>query len=261
MLIKEETYPIFQFTELYLPKRTLRSPNSAVFNRLKLSLREYERVFTDWRCENLDMIGTYRPYHFNGGEFGLYIYIEMLSMLILSILERSELSLRDSHALALDAVLAHGAFHYLFERYATLKDSAPQDKAELYPNYKRNVYRKVWGTADCLEETLANDFVFRAFPSWDRPQKTYLEFLFARQRSGYCQAVACDKTAIQDMYVRLEESLLDEVRTSDKETPCLSEFIERNIPFRLMGLPVYLVNDCKNPETFERIIDILFPQL
>jgi hypothetical protein len=261
MLIKEETYPIFQFTELYLPKRTLRSPNSAIFNRLKLSLREYERVFTDWRCENLDMIGTYRPYHFNGEEFGLYVYIETLSMLILSILERSELSLRDSHTLALDAVLTHGAFHYLLERYATLNDPAPQDKAELYPNYKRNVYRKVWGTADCLEETLANDFVLKAFPSWDRPQKTYLEFLYARQRHGYCEAVACDPGTIWDMYGRLEKSLLGEGRTDGTKIPCLSEFVERNIPFRLMGLPVYLVNDCKTPETFARIIEILFPQL
>lgn len=228
-----------------------------MFNRLKLNLREYERIFNDHRCENFDMIATYRPYHFNGEEFGLYIYAEMFSMLVLSILQRTSMGLRDSHTLALDSILTHGSFHYLIERYATLSEDTSVETPYIYPNYKRNIYSHVWGTADCLEEILANALILKAHPSWSIMQRTYMEFLIYRQRDGYRQSLGVDKKNIQ----AITDSLEMQIVGRNRDIPRLTEYIEANIPFRLFGLPVYLVNDCKGIDDFERIVEMLFPLL
>ncbi len=266
--MKEEAYPILQCSELYLPKRAIRSPNSQIFNRLMLNLREYTRIF-----ENFDMIATYRPYHFNGEDFGLYIYAEMFSMLVLSILQRTSMGLRDSHTLALDSILTHGAFHYLIERYATFSEDTSVEAPYIYPNYKRNIYSQVWGTADCLEETLANALILRAHPSWSIIQRTYIEFLIHRQRNGYRQSLEVSNENIQAITDSLEMQIIGRNRAKSegslhssiwyksRNIPRLTEYIEANIPFRLFGLPVYLVNDCKGVDDFERIVEMLFPLL
>lgn len=219
------------------------------------------------------MIATYRPYHFNGGDFGLYLYVELFSMLVLSILQRTSLGLRDSHTLALDATLTHGSFHYLIERYATFSEDISTEDPQIYPIYKRNVYSQVWGTTDCLEETLANAFILRAFPLWSGTQRNYIEFLFSRQREGYRQAVEVGKEKDQVLFDQLEAQIVGKNRAcfernlrssstnNARNNPRLSEYIEANTPFRLVGLPIYLVNDCKSPENFERIVEMLFPQL
>ena len=257
--MKEEAYPILQWSDLYLPKRAIKSPNSLIFNRLKLSLRDYERIFNDFRCENFDMIATYRPYHFNREDFGLFIYSELFSMLVLSILQRTSMGLRDAHTLALDSILTHGSFHYLIERYATFsEDSSSVEAPRIYPNYKRNIYSQVWGTTDCFEETLANAFVLRANPMWSKIQRNYIEFLFTRQRDGYRQAIEVGKENSHGMFDQLETQI---VSHRPRNIPRLSEYIEANIPFRLFRLPVYLVNDCNCPEDFDRIVEMLFPQL
>lgn len=219
------------------------------------------------------MIATYRPYHFNGEDFGLYIYVELFSMLVLSILKRTSMGLRDSHTLALDAILTHGSFHYLIERFATFSEDISTKDPHIYPTYKRNVYSQVWGTTDCLEETLANAFSLKACPLWSGTQRNYIKYLFSRQRDGYRQAVEVDKENEQAMFDQLEAQIIERNQActeknlqsssanNTRNSPRLSEYIEVYTPFRLVGLPVYLVNDCKSPENFERIVEMLFPQL
>ena len=205
------------------------------------------------------MIATYRPYHFNREDFGLFIYSELFSMLVLSILQRTSMGLRDAHTLALDSILTHGSFHYLIERYATFsEDSSSVEAPQIYPNYKRNIYSQVWGTTDCFEETLANAFVLRANPMWSKIQRNYIEFLFTRQRDGYRQAIEVGKENSHGMFDQLETQI---VSHRPRNIPRLSEYIEANIPFRLFRLPVYLVNDCNCPEDFDGIVEMLFPQL
>jgi hypothetical protein len=271
--IKEEAYPILQGRELYLPKRAIKSIHSLAYNRLKLNLKDYEKIFNDLRCEQFDMIATYRPYHFNGDDFGLYLYSEMFSMLVLSLIHRSSLGLRDSHTLALDSILTHGSFHYLIERYTTLVEIKTPQNQQVYSKYKRNIYSEVWGTTECYEETLANAFILKAHPFWEKKQRTIIEKLIGNQRDGYSQAIEIARENTQRIYDRLEEQLLDKsLETRDKylrrgtmsSTKCipkLDEYIEGNTPFRLIGLPVYLVNDCKRTEDFERIIELFFPQI
>jgi hypothetical protein len=266
--VEEEAYPILQGRELYLPKRAIKSKHSVSFNQLKLSLRDYHKSFNEIRCENFDIIATYRPYHSNEEDFGLYLYAEMFCMLVLTVLQRTNMSLRDSHKLALDSVLTHGSFHYLFERYSTLADTFLPLTTRRYLNYRENIYSKIWGTPKCVEETLANLFIYKVYSNWTKSQKKMIEFFITRQRDGYCQALEMRKEDYQFLYNQLEIQLQgSELKNNTSQSmkvskmPKLLEYIERNMPFRFIGLPIYLVNDCQKPEDFERIVETLFPQL
>jgi len=258
-------YPILQGLDLYLAKGKAISFNSKDFNLVKASLYEYEYHFNDKRCENLDMVGTYRPYHYNRGDFGLFIYAEMFGMYLLSIVRQTRMSLREAHTLALDSVLTHGSFHYLLERYCILVDDVSKDEEGLYAAYKKNIYSQTWGTQDCIEETLANAFVFKSYPHWPESKKDYIISLYRRQREGYIQASDLEFHDYLELHEALERQIkgqsIHKTQCFDKtqSTPNLYEFMHMNNPFRFMGLPVYLVNDCKRQEDFIRIVQLLFP--
>ena len=269
--VKEEIYPILDVKDLYLPKRAIRSTNSIAFNRLKLSLKDFEKSFNDLRCENLDFIATYRPYHFNAGDFGLYLYAESFCMFLLSILQKSNLDFREAQTLALDAALTHGAFHYLLERYSILAQNYLHFIDLLYPKYKKDIYSKHWGTSKCYEETLANAFIFLCLFNCNKDQenirsKNYLKYLMLRQREGYCQAVDIDFMNVYKIFTSLELQLgIDRVQqyshSNNKEMPSLYKYVEAYIPFRYFGLPVFLVNDCRKESDFDIILEIIFPEL
>ena len=254
--------------ELYFAKGQVVSANSIAFNQVKLKLREFEYYFNERRCENLDLVGTYRPYHFNDDKFGLYIYVQMFGMYLLSILKNSSLSLRESHTLALDSILTHGSFHYLIERFCTLRDNSQIGEEKLYSIYKKRIYCQVWGTQECFEETLANAFVFESNPSWDRRHLDYIRSLYSRQREGYFQGCQLKSEDYQELLQILENQLIGEKEDRNLKgnikqdnQPSLYDFIHTNIPFRYLGLPVYLVNDCEKLEDFMNIVQILFPQI
>ncbi|MEL1135530.1 hypothetical protein AAC978_10120 [Desulfitobacterium sp. THU1] len=268
--VSEEVYPILQGQDLYLVKGKAISYNSKAFNQLKLDLREYELYFNEKRCENLDMVGTYRPCHFNKDSFGLYIYAEMFGMYLFSILRQTQMTLREAHTMALDSLLTHGSFHYLVERYCILIDDVGNESDGLYPTYKKKIYSQTWGTRDCLEETLANAFVFEAYPQWDEARKNYVQSLYARQRDGYHQACELEPEHYRELFQTLEGQIKaqgkgkgydSEGNSKVSDIPTLYDFVYRNRLFRFIGLPVYLVNDCRNLEDFIHIIELLFPQI
>lgn len=268
--VSEEVYPIMQGLDLYLTRGKAVSYNSKAFNQLKLNLMEYELYFNESRCENLDMVGTYRPYHFNKENFGLYIYAEMFGMYLFSIIRQTQMSLREAHTLALDSILTHVSFHYLIERYCILIDDVGNEQEGLYPFYKKKVYSQSWGTQECIEETLANAFVLKAYSQWDEGKKDYLQSLYVRQRDGYRQAYNLKSGQYRELFKALETQLkapLKEISYSSedgavfKQKPNLYGFIHKNTPFRFMGLPVYLVNDCCKLEEFIRIVELLFPEI
>ncbi|HHY26620.1 MAG TPA: hypothetical protein GX523_07705, partial [Desulfitobacterium dehalogenans] len=206
-----------QGLDLYLTKGKAITCNSKSFNQLKLNLYEYELHFNERRCENFDMVGTYRPYHFNSEDFGLYLYAEMFGMYLLSILRQTSMTLREAHTLALDSVLTHVSFHYLIERYCILLDDVGKDSDGLYPAYKKKIYSQTWGTQECLEETLANAFVLTAHPHWTVRQKDYIQSLYARQREGYIQAHNLNTKHYRELYYILEEQLKAQGRENRKE--------------------------------------------
>lgn len=254
--VREEVYPILQGLDMYLKKGKAVSFNSKAFNQIKLNLREFELHFNESRCENLDLVGTYRPYHFNNEDFGLYIYAEMFGMYLLSIIKSTHMTLREAHTLALDSILTHGSFHYLLERYCILVDDSTEVE-ELYSVYKKKVYSQTWGTEECLEETLANAFVFKAHPLWDKRHRDFIRALYVRQRAGYQQAHNLNAKKYTEHFQTLESQL----RVPKEQTPSLQEYIHKNIPFRYIGLPVYLVNDCRRLEDFMHIVEVLFPHI
>lgn len=257
--VSEEVYPIHLGLELYLTKGKAISANSTAFNKLKLSLRDFEEYFNERRWEHFDIVGTYRPYHFNNENFGLYIYAEMFGMYLLSIIKHYGLTLRESHTLALDSILTHGSFHYLIERYCTLVDNSTDEEERLYSIYKKKIYSKTWGTRECLEETLANDFVLRANPLWDERYIKSTRSLYARQRGGYREALELNPESYRKLLLTLERQIKDQ--REGRNYPTLYDFININIPFRFIGLPVYLVNDCKKKEEFIQIVELLFPNI
>lgn len=257
--VREEVYPIIQGLDLYLAKGKAVTYNSKAFNQLKLNLREYELYFNERRCENFDMVGTYRPYHFNSENFGLYLYAEMFGMYLLSMLRQTSMTLREAHTLALDSVLTHVSFHYLIERYCILLDDVGRNNEGLYPAYKRKIYSQTWGTQDCLEETLANAFVLKAHPHWTDEQKDTIRSVYARQREGYIQAHNLNPEHYRELCCLLESQLKAQRREYD--APSLYDFVHKNLPFRFIGLPVYLVNDCGKLAEFIQIVELLFPQI
>lgn len=268
--VREEVYPIMQGLDLYLARGKAISYNSKAFNQLKLKLREYELYFNERRCENLDMVGTYRPYHFNKDNFGCYLYAEMFGMYLFSILRQTHMTLREAHTLALDSTLTHASLHYLIERYCILMDDVGNDNNGLYPTYKKKMYSQTWGTQECLEETLANAFVLKAYPQWDECNRNYIRSLFARQRDGYSQAHDLKHEHYQEFFKALERQLKGQMKGKGcnsegnpamNNKPSLYGFIHKNIPFRFMGLPIYLVNDCSKLEDFMCIVELLFPEI
>jgi hypothetical protein len=104
-------------------------------------------------------------------------------------------------------------------------------------------------------------------------QRSYIDFLINRQRDGYRQSLEVNKNNIQAIMDSLEMQIVGGNRTKSegglnssfryksRNIPRLFEYIEANIPFRLFGLPVYLVNDCKGLNDFERIVEMFFPLL
>lgn len=242
----EECYSVPYGEAFELPKPVVNRLRTKSFSWFKQKFYWGKDYFNERRCENLDMVATYRPYHFNGEKFGLYIHGRYFAAFFLHILERTSLPYVEAQAFTLESVLSHGAFHYLVERYAGLH----------YPSYKREVYSSLWGTEECLEETLANVFLFQNHREWDEKRRHYLCDLFKHQRDGYAQAAEVAFLRTQDLspyYKQLQELFGGQRHLSLEESIC------RNTPFELKHLPVYLANDCLVEAEFEEILEVLFP--
>jgi len=254
----EECYAIPDWETLELPKPVLRRLRVKPLSWFKKNFNWADKYFNEQRCENFDMVATYRPYHFNGTEFGLYIYARFFAALLINILETTGLSLGKAHAFALECVQSHGAFHYLVERYAergTRSCFALGRTSALshYPRYKKEVYAPMWGTQDCIEETLANVYLFQNHPEWDEEKRRYVLQLYARQRDGYGQAAELEPNALSAYYTRLEKSI------GGQGTQTLEQWIRLQTPFRADRFPIYLVNDDLENSKFEEILEIIFP--
>lgn len=247
----EMCYKIPNWEALELPKPTLNRLRDKSLSWFKSKLSWAGGYFGEQRCENLDIVATYRPYHFNGHNFGVYIYVRYFTAFFLNILERTKLSLKESHTLALQCVLAHSAFHYLVERFAEYHASSG------YLNYKRDVYSHCWGTRECLEETLANNYVFQNHPEWINLKVRYVNQLYTLQRGGYVEAANSKELDLSRLYSKLEFQIKRKDESPDSHL--LQMWIKQNIPFDADQLPVYLVNDGFEDVEFEEILELLFP--
>lgn len=244
----EVCFPIAGWEMLELPKPVFKRMRNKSLYWFQQRLNWGGNHFNTLRCENLDMVATYRPYHFNGGEFGLYLYAHYFTAFLLNIMERTGLLFNEAHRFALECVQTHGAFHYLVERYAGLMNAVSS-----YPHYKKEVYSPLWGTEECIEETLANAYLFQNHPEWEEKRLNYVHELFKKQRDGYAQAAGIQQKTITSLYRQLENFI------GGRKTFSLEEWIRRRTPFYVDHLPVYLVNDCLKDSEFENVIEIVFP--
>lgn len=244
----EICFPIADWEVLELPKPVLKRMRNKSLAWFQQRLNRGANYFNSLRCENLDMVATYRPYHFNGAEFGLYLYAHYFTAFLLDIMESTGLLFNEAHLFALECVQAHGAFHYLVERYASLMNTISS-----YPRYKKEIYSQLWGTKECIEETLANAYLFQNHPEWEEKRLHYVHELFKKQRDGYSQAACIKPKAITSLYRQLENYI------GGRKDISLEEWVRRRTPFSVDQLPVYLVNDCVKNSEFENEMEIVFP--
>lgn len=244
----ERCYPIPNWEMLELPKPVLNRMRTKPLAWFQHKLSWGRNYFNTQRSENLDMVATYRPYHFNGSEFGLYLYVRYFTPFLLDIMERTGFAFNEAHRFALECVQAHGAFHNLVERYASLTN-----RISSYPRYKREIYSPLWGTKECIEETLANAYLFQNHPEWEDLKLHYVHQLFYKQRDGYAQAAWIKPSTVAFLYRELESLI------GGRKNQTLEEWIKHRTPFCVEQLPVYLVNDGFEDSEFEKAIEIVFP--
>ncbi|MEA4902003.1 hypothetical protein [Desulfitobacterium sp.] len=255
-------YSVPDWETLELSRLAIKRLQRKPIQWFKQKLSWTEPYFSEKRCENLDMIATYCPYHFNGTEYGLYIYLSYFAAFLLNILETTKLPIAQAHPFALECIQSHGAFHYLMECFVERSAHARKHKnSELqysyYRNYKRDKYCQFWGTVECFEETLANAYAFQNHPEWDDSKIIYLRQFYQRQREGYSQAAFLDEMSLSVLYYLLERQLgLQDVFCYSN---ALQQWIKQNTPFRSETLPVFLVNDGLQDSELETVLELFFP--
>jgi hypothetical protein len=134
-----------------------------------------------------DFCSWYQPYHFLPRvNWGIHIRYSSL----LSIAARFNLKCHNIKSKPIDCVKAsffylylHEIFHYLVENSSTVIEII-LGKETLYRNYLSNVYAKLFNTFDCLEETLANCYLFERCELYGI-DKAFLKAELLRQNPGY----------------------------------------------------------------------------
>ena len=103
---------------------------------------------------SLEIIAFYRSYHFCSGSWGIFYNVDALRRLALKVMLDEWLPSDAALPYALEMVRAHELFHFQFDQTATLWELLL--RKPLYLPYHRGIYRKVWRTKSCFEESLAN---------------------------------------------------------------------------------------------------------
>ncbi|MBA3750219.1 MAG: hypothetical protein H0X03_04885 [Nitrosopumilus sp.] len=148
--------------------------NSAVDDNLKMS---FESDFCSW----------YQPYHFLPRvNWGIHIrYYSLLSIGTRFYSKYPNLKSKpnDSARAAFYYLYLHEVFHYLVENSASIMEIIT-GKENIYKKYLSKVYSKLFNKSDCLEESLANCYLFDRCESYFI-DKAFLKEELLRQSSGY----------------------------------------------------------------------------
>ncbi|MDA8227295.1 MAG: HD domain-containing protein [Desulfitobacterium hafniense] len=249
-VLYEPIYPVSSLAELYKPAPELGRKARESQGDFKNIFRDIPKLFSNKRCETLDIIAGYRPYHYNGPTYGIYIDLLKFTMFIRWVMEKGGLGIDEAKIFALDMVLTHQRFHYLVELYATMAELS-SGNFELYANYKQ-LYSQVWSTEECIEETIANDFLLLSHPNWEVKKLELLAYYFERQLNGYHEANGVTSDNRQDFYLRLELEMFPK-----KTLPKINQILEINkLPMAqlsLRNIPVYLVDDTRSQNEFRLV--------
>jgi hypothetical protein len=179
--------------------------------------REFENVDINWynlenfqfirsMAENLDNVNVevyvgsefemssaawYQPYHYlPRTAWGIHIRYDSW-LRIAAKLYRSCHSLIsrsvDSVKAAFLYLFNHALFHYITENASSVLEILSGNPS-LYTNYQFNLYSKLFNSTDCLEETLANSYLFEKAEQC-HIDKQYLREELSSQAKGYKQFV------------------------------------------------------------------------
>jgi hypothetical protein len=121
----------------------------------------------------------------------------------------------------------HELFHHLIEYVTSLieiKDGNPF----LYINYLSNIYTKVFNTSECLEEALANSYLFER-SNLCHIEKQYLEQELLKQHPGYNSFINYTGAKFKDGLRQLFSQIVmehsdDRLNNKIKSTPENSQF-------------------------------------
>jgi hypothetical protein len=186
----------------------------------------------------------YQPYHFPPrSKWGVHIRYGCWGTLSAG-LHRKSPNLNnnpiDSVKAAFFYLYIHELFHYLIENVSSIMELEYEEPL-LYINYLRNIYSKVFNTSECLEEALANSYLFER-TNLCHIEKQYLEQELLKQHPGYNSFInytgAKFKDGLRQLFSQIVTEHSDD-RSTNKitSTPEYSQFTDFSY---IYDIPVWI---------------------
>ncbi len=145
-----------------------------------------EDTVDTWSEYNFEKCAWYISYHYMPRDrWGIHIeercWYETAKKMYLQ--HPSQLSWTDSIKTAFLFIFLHEFFHYITDIASTVLEIVSQNP-NVYENYTRGVYAATFGTPDCLEEALANRYLYGRAESFGI-DRDYLYSLLCAMPPGY----------------------------------------------------------------------------
>jgi hypothetical protein len=178
-----DSFRLFQAVELNwenYEKTDFISNMANKINEFDISTPEgssFESSFCSW----------YQPYHYTPrNKWGVHIRYRCWGTLSAGLNRKCPNLINnsiDSVKAAFFYLYIHELFHYLIENVSSTMEIEYEDPL-LYINYLSSIYCKVFNTSECLEEALANSYLFER-SNLCHIEKQYLEQELLKQPAGY----------------------------------------------------------------------------
>ncbi len=205
-------------------------------NEIDISIPEgstFESNFCSW----------YQPYHYiPRDKWGVHIRYRCLQTLSAEFyrdcpnLTNNPI---DSAQASFFYLYIHEFFHYLIENETTSIELECSDPL-LYANYLSNIYTKVFNTNECIEEALANSYLFER-SNLCRIEKQYLKQKLLNQLPGYNNFINYSDSKFKDGLIQLIAQIMKQ-RNHESNTKII-HVVERdefsNI-FSLENIPIWI---------------------
>ncbi len=156
-------------------------------SKLANEINEIDTSIPEGSTFEVSFCSWYQPYHFAPRDkWGVHIRYRCWGTLSLELYRECPNLINnciDSVKAAFFYLYIHEFFHYLIENVTSIIEIECKDPF-LYVNYLSNIYTKIFNTRECLEEVLANSYLFERNDSC-HIEKEYLEQKLLNQHPGY----------------------------------------------------------------------------
>jgi hypothetical protein len=153
------------------------------FNLSTIESRDiiFEKSFCTW----------YQPYHLSPRtKWGIHIRYSSWMKITFQLNKECPYlisKLNDAIVAAFLYIYFHGAYHYILENAISRIELFIKDPS-LYSNYYINTYLKTFNTSDCMEESLANTYLYK-HSSQCHINKEYLKNILINQGNAYADFI------------------------------------------------------------------------